>query len=591
MERISGENRPYFDLAREWCDKLIAYQITELQDPNFYGGILCPACSLIHGRIADTVYPFAAMYDYTGEEKYLAAAHRVVAWAEYNVRRLDGSYFNDKTNSWTGTTVFASLAFGEALLYHGNCLDRATHAAWWEIYIRLSDYVYHHFRRGGHVANINYHASTAAAMALAYKLTGEEKYRTRAYESAEYCADFLDEQDLLFGESKPLPTDIQTEKGCRGIDIGYNVEESLPALVLFAHYMGDAVWYEKAKSVFTRHLDFMFPDGGWDNSFGIRANKWTYWGSRTSDGCQAGLAILAKDDPRCAEAAERNFRMLRRCTKNGLLYGGYMHIACGEEACTHHSFCHAKGLCAMIDHGFVYRSPACLPQDESYALKTYPSLQVGLVSYGDFRASVSYGDLVAHPGAAAVGGSTTLLWHRVYGPIFAAGMAKYGMSEPKNMQLARWTDEMPCPTPRISCGEYESVNAKHAVCTTEVGAGCTVFRIHGNLADVTYNEAGTYSLTYRFTKDGLTLTATSQNGGVLWLPVICESGDAVTRSGDTAFVSTARGAIALCATAPIAPAADMPARHFNVIGGCMTVPLCTVLMPNTPLAVEITYIP
>lgn len=28
------------------------------------------------------------------------------------------------------------------------------------------------------------------------------------------------------------------------------------------------------------HLEFMLPDGAWDNSWGTRSFKWTYWGGR-----------------------------------------------------------------------------------------------------------------------------------------------------------------------------------------------------------------------------------------------------------------------------------------------------------------------
>ena len=37
------------------------------------------------------------------------------------------------------------------------------------------------------------------------------------------------------------------------------------------------------------------PDGAWDNSFGTRNYKWSYRGSRTSDGCAAGYGLA--DDP------------------------------------------------------------------------------------------------------------------------------------------------------------------------------------------------------------------------------------------------------------------------------------------------------
>ena len=41
------------------------------------------------------------------------------------------------------------------------------------------------------------------------------------------------------------------------------------------------------------HLEFMLPDGAWDNSWGTRSFKWTYWGGRTSDGFMGGYYLMA----------------------------------------------------------------------------------------------------------------------------------------------------------------------------------------------------------------------------------------------------------------------------------------------------------
>ena len=51
------------------------------------------------------------------------------------------------------------------------------------------------------------------------------------------------------------------------------------------------------------HLEFMLPDGAWDGSFSSRSYKWSYWGSRTSDGCQGAYGLMADRDPIFGEAA------------------------------------------------------------------------------------------------------------------------------------------------------------------------------------------------------------------------------------------------------------------------------------------------
>ncbi|MBP3333520.1 MAG: hypothetical protein J6M35_05675 [Clostridia bacterium] len=553
----------YYDLLKSWCDKLVEYQITELSDPNFHGGILCPACSLIHGRIGDSVYPLTAMYHYSGDEKYLNAAKLAVDWSEYNVLRKNGGYFNDKTHNWMGISVFSTLSFGETLLYHSGCLDDATKEKWTAIFVRLSEFVCSFFGGGAdsaHKTNVNYHASTAAALALAYKLTGNEKYKEEACKCAEYSKTFFTDEGLLFGESK-------------GFDIGYNVEESLPALVLFAHYVEDEEYLDFVADKFKTHLEFMIPDGGWDNSWGSRANKWTYWGSRTSDGCQVALSILAKKDPIFAEAAQRSFNMYKKCSTNGLLYGGYMYIEAGEEGCTHHSFCHAKALCAMIDNGFIYDTPTALPRDEEYGLKSFPCAHVELISKGDFRATVSASDVVSYSGAATTGGTMTLLWNKKVGPIFAASMADYQMAEPKNMQYSRHINRMESTSLRIKEGKFESVNERSAKLSASYDSEKIVVTACGKLKNLSFDEGCGYELKYIFRENTVEIFAISEKGGRFIIPVICSGKDEVVTEGKSAIIRRENAEIILESDSDISFDFKAPRRNFNVVGGFMTAPL------------------
>jgi hypothetical protein len=49
------ESQLYSRLLKTWCDGLIARQIVAMRDPTLDGGLLCPACALIHGRCGDAV--------------------------------------------------------------------------------------------------------------------------------------------------------------------------------------------------------------------------------------------------------------------------------------------------------------------------------------------------------------------------------------------------------------------------------------------------------------------------------------------------------------------------------------------------------
>jgi hypothetical protein len=85
-------------------------------------------------------------------------------------------------------------------------------------------------------------------------------------------------------------------------------------------------------------MEFMLPDGAWDNSWGTRNFKWTWWGSRTSDGCHPAYRLLADRDPRFAEVSRRNLALMAACTHDGLLYGGPHYRAAGYAPCIHHTF-------------------------------------------------------------------------------------------------------------------------------------------------------------------------------------------------------------------------------------------------------------
>lgn len=73
---------------------------------------------------------------------------------------------------------------------------------------------------------------------------------------------------MLFGEGKPKTT--VTQKNCRSIDIGYNVEESLPSLMKYAALTNNVSRMNKYEKSMLNHLEFMLPDGAWDNSWGSR---------------------------------------------------------------------------------------------------------------------------------------------------------------------------------------------------------------------------------------------------------------------------------------------------------------------------------
>jgi hypothetical protein len=110
-------------LLTTWCDGLLAHQATS------HGGLVCPACEMIHGRSFDALYPLLHVAHVTGEAKYLAAAIRVHAWSE-SLSLPNGCWLSNFGEQWHETTRFNATTLSEALRYHGAILDAATRARW-----------------------------------------------------------------------------------------------------------------------------------------------------------------------------------------------------------------------------------------------------------------------------------------------------------------------------------------------------------------------------------------------------------------------------------------------------------------------------
>src|SRR2546423_11993994 len=193
----------YADLLTRWCNGMIAHQVSGMREPALFGGLLCPACVLIHGRSGDAVYPFLRMARSTGNSKYLDAAVRVHTWSEQQVSRSDGSWVNDvNLSSWKGITVFHAIALAEALSHHGELLDPAPRRRWTERLARAAKFL------DGFVTietgNINYPVTSAYCFALCGEVLGDSRFVDRARQMAHTSLDYFTANGLLFGEGHPL---------------------------------------------------------------------------------------------------------------------------------------------------------------------------------------------------------------------------------------------------------------------------------------------------------------------------------------------------------------------------------------------------
>jgi hypothetical protein len=296
----------------------------------------------------------------------------------------------------------------------------------------------------------------------------------------------------VFGEGDPY---VKSPKGLLPVDLGYNVEETLPNLMWYAEETGDESLKQRIKQSMDTHLEFMLPDGAWDNSWGTRNFKWSYWGSRTSDGCIALCHLLSKTDPLYAEAGYRNFELLKQCTHDGLLCGGMHYTSAGYAPCIHHTFEHAKSLALALKHGFTKPETRLkLPSEKEYGARYFQDLDMWTVATNGWRATITGYDVDYHkPGGNAHGGTLSLLWNRDVGAILAAAMTDYTLEEPANMQMRRGMQNYNS-TLHVSYPEkglqYTSIPFKGAKIERQSIAGEEIIVVNTELQTKTYQRPG-----------------------------------------------------------------------------------------------------
>ena len=594
-EAFAARARPrnaYENLLLTWCDALVAHQVRGLPDATVDGGFLCPGCGIVHGRSADAIYPLLCAARLTGRRDYVRAALAVYDWSERNVSCPDGSWINEPVLSdWKGITVFRCVTLCESLLRHGDLLDAATQRAWRERLRRAYGFL------DGFITidtgNINYPVGSAYAYALGAEVLGRPDYKDHARGLAHQALDYITPNGLLFGEGHPQRG--TTARGRHPVDLGYNVEESLPALALYGLHAKDDLVLERTVALMRAHMEFMLPDGAWDNSWGTRNFKWTWWGSRTSDGCHSGYRLLADRDPRFAEVATRNLALMQRCTRDGLLMGGPGYAAAGYASCIHHSLSHAKSLATVIDAGQgAATAPQVLPRDGAYGLKSFDEIGTHLASVGPWLATVTGYDwdyLAPEGGGHASGGALSLLFHQTIGPIFAASLTKYKVVELANQQVPK-DDNHQVLTPRIEAADDAGLTSlsDFAASIKATGDASKVsFEVEGQLQTTGHQASGgVYTLGYAF-GDTVTISAKLSGGkGVLVLPVIVGEGETISAAGPGAVEvhkSSGRLRIVTDAAAGFEP---LPVqRIFNLVPGFQALALRIALADGQPVKVTI----
>lgn len=575
------------DLLTEWCDAMILMQVNEPENPALHGALFCNACNRIHGRCMDAVYPFLYMADRTGEDKYLNAAIKVMNWSE-NVSKADGSWtVVPDPKSWSGITIFGAIALGEALHHHGHILPEEIRYQWTERLKNAAEFVHQNFDLG--YSHINYAMTAVYGLNMFGRMFNNQAYLDHSKKlAAELPARLTQPNQFIFGENNPA--DKPSASGLFPVDLGYNVEETLNGLVQYAIVEQDEALLELLKSSMESHLEFMLPDGAWDNSWGTRQNKWSYWGSRTTDGCQPAFTLMAHYNPAFGTAAYLNTELLKRCTVDGLLAGGLHYESHNILPCLHHTFTHAKSMAFVLDNTNsipTISKETPLPRSSIYGIKYFSDLNVWLVAKGPWKATISANDVIFKKphSQSATGGALAVLWHEKTGPLFTASMAEYIMVEPYNQQPQPDGEDIPL-TPRIETeylGKWYSnlFDLKAKVETTD-GNGKIIIKVTTQLTDrdreVLPNSL--YQISYLIDEKKMEISIkclnpeSNQFPASLMLPLISPRNEKVTQVSDRSIeVHKEKAKVVITSNAPITITKTEKERVFNMVPGMQAIPV------------------
>jgi len=576
------------DLLKDWCDGLLNLQINNPTNIEEHGVLSCPSCTHVHGRCMDAVYPFLYMADKTGEKKYLEAAKLVMTWAENNVSQEDGSWTVVKNpKSWKGITIFGAIALAEALHYHAHVLDEETLKAWKLRLEKAGQYVFDTFTID--FTNINYPGTAVYGLHLIGDVLKRNDFKAKSKKLAsEVKAYFTANESLLFGECKKSSSKL-SDKGLHGVDLGYNVEETLNSLVMYALKVNDFELLQILTKSLNGHLDFMLPDGGWDNSWGNRMYKWTYWGSRTCDGCQPAFAMMAHINPAFGTAAIKNTELLKKCTSNGLIHGGLGYIEAGIPPCVHHTFTHAKPLTAMLDHWDhlpKMNTNIKLPRTTANGVKHFKDLDVYLFARGNWRGTISAYDAEYHYNEdyrQASGGALGILYHNKVGLLCTASMAVYNMVEEFNQQLQPGKDI--CLTPRIEVFKdniwYTNLYDLPAKVTSKDEKGTIELIADVKLKNVDRVEvletASAFDITYKCSAEKIEILVKTEQDintkTAFILPIVSPSSEKImTVNTNEITIQKPEGLVTIKASVPIKVKEIIGKRTFNMVPGVEAIP-------------------
>jgi len=582
-------------LLEKWCEGLYTNQTNNPGNTITDGGIYSPGDQAYLGRCADAIYPFLWMAKHTNDKKYVIAAKKVYAWEQNNCwNEAYGCWVNDpgKMDGWKSISVFSAITKMEAMEHYTDLIGEETIKEWKVRLKRVAEYIYTTF----HVeyANINYPATATFALYKLGELFNEDKYIKKAATLADGIMKYFTPEGFFYGEGGRKIND----DGQYPIDLGYNVEESLPAMAFYSQLSANNELYEKVLKSMKVHLEFMLPNGGWDNSWGTRSFKWTMWGSRTSDGCHAGYYSLATKEPVFAEAVYRNLQCLQACTFNNILYSGPHEYLEYIAPSTHHTFDHAKALTVLVNMTApeIRLPQTVLPREKEYGIKKYDNINTILFSKGPWRGTITAynANYKNTNNGHCSGGALSCLYHIKLGMLTAASMTEYQRWEAHNMLEANAVENFMCLTPRLELvieGKpvYRNISDYQAEMKYKESAEELLIISKSNLVSEKQKVPETcalhVSVVYKINKNSMEIAIRinekpSEGKLSFIFPLVCSSSDTIRLERNAVTMKNSRGNLTVESNYPLRKSLPANKRVYNFIPGLQAYPIeidCTDL--------------
>ncbi len=592
------------DLLHTWCEGMLARQIDAPAEAGIGGGLMCPACSLIHGRCFQAVHPLLYMAKKRGEPRFARAAEALLRWSDH-MRCPDGGYVNDAGSAWKGITVFACTALLKSYALYRDQLSAEAADKMLQMIRGCLHYLYHVFN--ARTGNINYLAGAACALQLGGEALQESAYCARAREYARELLTYRTPGGLLCGEGGK-PWNAPSAKGCVNVDIGYNLEETVGLLAQYAESAGDQEVLEAAVGLARAHLPFMLPDGGMDNSFGTRMDKWTYWGSRTSDGSAGAFLPLSSYAPELYGHGMRSLRLMRACTADGLLHGGPGLKTRGEPPCLHHTFTHAEGLVEALEWLDEHPDGADAAAEAADGTTYFPELDTYVYNGGGFRATLTGYDAGYKRYCHPTGGALSLLYHARTGPLLVSSMARFeryellntqrhldGADTPLTLRLQKRSGIYPPDRALPPLAQLMGESVCHASMldksarVEQTGEGA--FRVNGRLTDDEGKDPACgpvrCQMEYRFLPDRVLIDVRHDGEDVdLYLPLVAPSSQKASVQGSVCTLYKGGATVRVTASQPFDRAGE--GRIFSHVPGMEALPLrISGAAPNLRLEISV----